>query len=153
MTENKITPRQMFSKAIKNNNFKVVKKLLNEKKVNPAGYRNSAITEASRYGYSEIVKLLLRDPRVDQTAYSFYSIKRACEDKHYKVVEVLIQDSKTNFSSITEEILYTNVYFKNKKLYSLLAKNKYFLETLKKFHLKEYNEMITKEIKNKIEQF
>jgi hypothetical protein len=143
----------MLSKAIKNNDYKIVKKILNEKKINPAGYRNSALTNASYNGYTKIVKLLLEDSRVDQTAYDFYCINRACEHKYYGIIKLLIQDTKVDFSSVCGNLLFNAIYSKNIKLSLLLCTNKYFFEALKKFHPKEYNLLMIKKMKKKVSSF
>lgn len=76
--------------------FNVVKKLLNDPRVDPRRWGQAAIGLASENGHTKICKLLLADPRVDPSFNGNYALKYAAENGHSEVVRVLLTDPRVN---------------------------------------------------------
>ena len=104
--------QEQFNQAVKSNDIKNVKLLLNHPKVNPADNDNWAIISASMEGHYDIVKLLLNDNRVNPADYNNLSIIYSSIEDHYDIVNLLWQDQRVKDS------LKNN----NKKLYNQLIK-------------------------------
>ena len=92
MTIKKLTPRKIFTKAIKNNDLKTVKELVESKKVKPEAYGDSAIYQASQKGFYQIVEYLLQQEQVSQDTCGLYCIHEAVRAYHFKTLEALLQD-------------------------------------------------------------
>jgi len=85
--------------ASENGHHKVVKILLQDKRVDPSADDNCAIKWASDNGHHKVVKLLLQDKRVDPSAGDNYAIRFASENGHHEVVKLLLQHSKVDPSA------------------------------------------------------
>ena len=79
---------------------KVVRLLLQDKRVDPTVNNNDALRVASRNGHLEVVKLLLQDKRVDPSANNNGAIGFASEYGHLEVVKLLLQDKKVYPSAV-----------------------------------------------------
>ena len=85
-----------------NGHLDIVKRLLQDERVDPAAVDISGFTalmDASANGHLDVVKLLLSHPRTDPTAIvtgdyclGYTVIKFAVEGKHFPVVELLLSD-------------------------------------------------------------
>ena len=113
--------QEQFNQAVKSNDIKNVKLLLNDNRVNPSDLNNWAIIEASMGGHTDIVKLLLNDNRVNPAAYNWAIINASIEG-HCDIVNLLWQDQRVKNS-------------------------------LKNDNEKLYNQLIKKDIKDKVEIF
>lgn len=82
--------------ASENGHIKVVERLLQDERVNPADNRNEAIELASKNGHIEVVERLLQDERVNPADNNNAAIRLASEEGHVKVVERLLQDKRVN---------------------------------------------------------
>jgi hypothetical protein len=80
-------------------NLKVLKKILQDPRVDPSGNHNGSIRSASTNGHYKVVELLLQDPRVDPSRLGNEAIRRASTNGHYNVVELLLQDPRVDPSS------------------------------------------------------
>jgi len=85
-----------FIKAVRDNNVKLVKILLQDDSVNPATEDNEAIRLASIYGYTEIVKLLLQDDRVNPADNNNAAIGAAASLGRIDTVKLLLEHPKVN---------------------------------------------------------
>ncbi len=83
-----------FMEAAKHENIFLVKKLLQDPRVDPSDNSNFVIRWASENGHLEIVRLLLQDPRVDPSRFNNYAIKWASIEGHLEVVKLLLQDPR-----------------------------------------------------------
>lgn len=157
----KISPRKQFSNAVKKNDIATVKQLINERKVKPEAYNNSAITEAARLGYSEIVYFLLQQKNVDQSVYGFYSLNHAIYNEDQKTINILLNDQNTNFSKsyyaggrvkgiILSEIRDNEDFT---WLLKLFMKNHYFRKEIKALYPDRYQKLLKYEVKEKISAF
>lgn len=77
----------------------LVKKLLDEDRVDPAQRDNYAIIHASYHGCAEIVRLLLLDNRVDPAARNNIALELAAGENHWSIVGMLISDIRVNSMS------------------------------------------------------
>jgi hypothetical protein len=84
-------------------NVEVVKRLLNDPRVDPSDRYHEAIRCASINGHVEVVKLLLNDPRVDPSADNNAAIRLASNDGHVEVVKVLLNDPRVDPSDRDNE--------------------------------------------------
>jgi ankyrin repeat protein len=84
-----MTKQNPFSKAIRNNDIKQVRLLLNDKEVVPSLDLNFPIQLASKNGYIDIVELLLKDKRVDPSDSCNLSIRLASKKCYIDIVELL----------------------------------------------------------------
>lgn len=66
MTIKKLTLLKIFSNAIKNNDLKTVKKLVESKKVKPEAYGDYTIYQAFQKGfYSKIPKIIIIEEKME----------------------------------------------------------------------------------------
>ena len=72
----------LFDNAIRDNDFKKVKKLLSENTSDPSDNGDWDICMACYNGYFKIVKLLLNDDRVDPSVDLNYPIRISSENGH-----------------------------------------------------------------------
>jgi hypothetical protein len=77
-------------------NLQLVKKLLQNPKVNPRACDNYAIRLASTNGHLTVVNMLLGDPRVDPTSDKQHAIRWASRNGHIAVVNRLLKHPKVN---------------------------------------------------------
>ena len=68
---NKKNINEIFKRASKRGYYMVIKKIINNHKVDPTMDDDYAIIWASKYGRLEVVKELLKDPRVELTGHQF----------------------------------------------------------------------------------
>ena len=90
------------------NNYKVVKLLLKDKRVNPIVHDNYSIKTACNRGYYKIVKYLLENviPKIDPSINENLLIKRAIEYGYYKIVKYLLENAIPKIDpSINENFL------------------------------------------------
>ena len=108
--------QEQFNQAIKNNDIKNVKLLLNHPKFNPADNNNWTFRYASMEGHYNIVKLLLNDHRVNPADNDNLAIRYASDRGHYDIVNLLWQDQriKNNLQKDNEELY--NVLIKKDKI-------------------------------------
>ena len=86
------------------NDVKIVKLLLEDKRVNPSIRDNFPIRQASSNGRKEIVKLLLKDERVDPSSKNNQSIINANKNGHRGVVKLLFKDNRVRKSLDKKDI-------------------------------------------------
>ena len=79
---------------MENSYYKMIELLLKDKRIDPSGENNWAISYASSLGQYELVKLLLEDKRVSPTAEENYAIKSAYSSRSYNIVELLWKDKR-----------------------------------------------------------
>ena len=87
---------QLLLDAIKRDDLEVVRKLLEDPRVDPTVNDNWAIQVASDNGHLEVVRLLLADPRVDPSADDNWAIRQASENDHLEVVRLLLADPRVD---------------------------------------------------------
>jgi Ankyrin repeats (3 copies) len=76
--------------ACQNGHLKIVKLLLKHPRVHPSAYKNAALIVASEFGHLEIVKQLLAHPDFVMISSSIHeAIKFALQNGHLKIVELL----------------------------------------------------------------
>lgn len=85
--------------ASETGNLEVVKKLLNNARIDPSCNGNLSIRVASENGHWKIVKLLLQDGRVDPGSKNNYAIKFASENGHTEVVRLLLKNQRVDPSA------------------------------------------------------
>ena len=107
----------------------------------------------------DIVKLLLADPRVDPTesvdssCVSNYAIRVASENGYVDIVKLLLEDERVDpFDNYNYAIKYA---YENGHIdiVELLWNDKRVKCTLQNDNLELYNTLITKDVKNKVNQF
>jgi hypothetical protein len=81
---------------IKAGNFKKVKLLLNDKRVDPSAGFNEPIIQAVRNNSIDIVKLLLNDKRVDPGDRDNEAIIRAVKNNSIGIVKLLLTDKRVD---------------------------------------------------------
>ncbi len=101
---------------------KVVKLLLEDKRVDPAACDNDAIRDASQNGHHKAVKLLLEDERVDPAAWDNYAIRLASEKGYDKVVKLLLEDKRVDPASNNHRAIRWAVQNGHDKVVNLLKK-------------------------------
>ena len=89
-----MTKQEEFNQAVKDNDIKNVKLLLNDSMVDPSAADNYAIRWASYKGQLDVVKLLLNDPRVDPSDSNNQAIRVASDQGHIDVVKLLWKNKK-----------------------------------------------------------
>ena len=77
-------------------NIKIIKKILEDPRIDPSMHNNCALRMASENGHLEVVDRLLKDERVDPRSDSHYAIRYASKNGHVKVVDRLMKDSRTD---------------------------------------------------------
>lgn len=90
------------------NRVKIVKLLLNDKRVDPSLKNNHALRLACYYGNTEIVKILLKDKRVVPSAEENKAIRIAFKRNHKSIVRLLINDPRIELN-VSERSTYTNM--------------------------------------------
>lgn len=85
---------ELFIKACEVGNIYLVKKLLNNDKIDPTIKNNLPFIVASMDGRYEVVKILLQDDRIDPTSKDNLAISIAYKERNYKVVELLAKDER-----------------------------------------------------------
>jgi ankyrin repeat protein len=78
--------------AAENGLTELVKRLLKDPQVNPAGHNNRVIGWAAQNGHDEIVALLLEDTRVNPVDPKNNALLLATEKGHTKVIQMLEKD-------------------------------------------------------------
>ena len=89
-------PEKTCINASDNGHVKVVELLLNDPRVDPSNYNNTAIRWASFEGRVKVVELLLNDPRVDPSANNNFAIRYASHKGYAKVVELLLNHPRVS---------------------------------------------------------
>jgi len=74
--------------------LEIVERFLDDSRVNPADYHNTAIIGAAKRGYLKVVQRLMQDPRVDPSDRSNTAIRKAACYGYQDIVECLLQDSR-----------------------------------------------------------
>lgn len=82
--------------ACANGYLKVVKRLLNDARIDPSQGRQRAICAASEEGHDKVVRLLLKHPKVDPGANQSDALFKASKKGHWKVVELLLKDPRVD---------------------------------------------------------
>ncbi|KAI8903736.1 ankyrin repeat-containing domain protein [Gorgonomyces haynaldii] len=85
-----------FIAACTNGYLTIVKRLLQDNRVNPAAQSDFSFIIACEKGLIDIVRLLIQDPRVSPHAVNDYGIRGAAENGHFDIVKILIQDPRVN---------------------------------------------------------
>lgn len=114
----------------------LVKKLIEEKNVNPDDY-NFGLLWASQEGHSEVVKYLLSLPETDPTDLDSVCIRSAVYYQHKDVVKLLLKDGRAdptaNDLELVKDIVYNSPAKPNKQIVHLLMKDKRFSTAYFKF--------------------
>jgi hypothetical protein len=147
-----------FQKAIEDNNVKTVKKLLTQSEVNPSNNVSISIRTAAKFGYIDIVKLLLNDKRADPTTRSKNVIKLNTFEtsvlyQQSHIVELLLKDKRVDPSFNSNRCIIMCSDDGNLEIVDLLWKDKRVKDTLQNDYKELYDQLIKKDIKNKIELF
>jgi ankyrin repeat protein len=108
---------------------------------------------ASYNGYTDIVAFLLKDKRVNPSEDYNLTIRDAAEHGHFDIVELLLNDSRIDPSDFSNDAIYYASKNGHNEILKTLWKQQRVKNTLKKDHYKLHNELIKKDIKNKIEHF
>jgi ankyrin repeat protein len=87
---------QSFINEVKHGSLEVVKRLLQDPRIDPSDYDNYAIQIASANGNSAVVKILLQDPRVNPSARDNWAIQIASSYGRVAVVTLLLQDPRVD---------------------------------------------------------
>jgi len=72
----------------------IVKRLMDDKRVNPGDVDNWAVVSALIKGYVDVAEILISDPRVKLSSYNNWAILRAAGDGHMKSVAFLMYHNK-----------------------------------------------------------
>jgi hypothetical protein len=142
-----------FYQSILDNNIDIFKLLIKDRDVDPSKDDNWAIFNAIEYGYIDIVKLLLNDKRVNpNNSFKEHgnTIRQAAEYNHIKIVELLLMDKRADPS------LHGNIAIisaSDEKIIKLLLNDDRVKKTLTDCDLNLCNEIILKNIKNKVNIF
>jgi hypothetical protein len=90
-----MSKQTIFINAIKTNDFKTVKSLLNNEEFEPSAEDfNYAIRYASLNGHLEVVKLLLKDNRVDPSSSDCEALYSADFYQYHEIVDLLWKDKR-----------------------------------------------------------
>jgi len=96
--------------AIARGNNDLVKKLINDPRIDPSADFNRPVKVASQFGNIEMVEILLKDKRVDASTEDVsnnndnFAIKSAAENGHNEIVAMLVKDPKVRSKLSKEEI-------------------------------------------------
>ena len=142
--------QEQFNQAIKSNDIKNVNLLLNHPKVNLSNEDNSAIIEASNAGHYDIVKLLLNDHRVNPGDYYNSAIIEASKNGHYDIVKLLLNHPKVNPADYYNSAIRYASRVGHYNIVNLLWQDQRVKNTLEKYNKELYNELVKKDIKEKI---
>jgi hypothetical protein len=148
-----VNKQEEFNKAILDNDFKSIKLLLNNHRVDPNVDNFNAIRHSSEYGYVEIVEILLKDLRVDPSCYDNWSIGSASENGYLDIVKLLLNDSRVNPAADNNWAIRKSFENKYDEIVNLLWQYDLVQKKLKEEFVGIYNEIIKKNIKNKINAF
>jgi ankyrin repeat protein len=89
-----------FLTACEKGYAEIVQLLLEDGRMDPSTYNNSAIISAVQKGQIEIVRLLLQDPRVDPSARTNFAFRWVCEnghtEGHTEIVRILLADPRVD---------------------------------------------------------
>ena len=77
----------------------IVRKFLQDERVDPSTHDNCAIGTASQHGHFEVVRLLLQDERVDPSIHENCVIRWASQFGNDDIVRLLLQDERVDPSS------------------------------------------------------
>ncbi len=102
----------------------IVKRLLQDKRVDPSDDNNYAIKAASGKGFSDIVKFLLQDKRVDPSDDNNFAIEVASERGFTDIVELLLQDNRVDPSDDNNGALKIACLKRRTDIIKLLLKDK-----------------------------
>ena len=89
---------KIFREASRRGYSEVIKKTINNHRIDPSSDDNYAIREASKYGHLKVVKELLKDPRVNPAADDNYAIMRASRNGHTNIVKLLLKDKRVELT-------------------------------------------------------
>ena len=79
------------------NNFKIIKLLLQDKRIDPSFNENYMLLESSMRGYTDIVKFLLKYPKIDPNGGSVDNpIILASANEHIDIVKLMLKDPRVN---------------------------------------------------------
>jgi ankyrin repeat protein len=95
-----LPPQRQFEKSCIYGYIDIVKKFLEENKIDPSYEWNYCIRSASSNGYLDIVKELMKDDRVDPSDKNNESIILASSNGHVDVVKELLKDDRVDPSDI-----------------------------------------------------
>ena len=153
MTKQKNIKESLFIGAIFNFDNDLFHSLLKDKDVDVSCYDNRPLRDAAEYGNAHCVKELLKDKRVDPSARSNYATYFASTHGHIEVLKLLLKDKRVDPSCSGNKAIVIAFYNKQNKVIELLWNDKRVKNTLQNDYEKIYNDLIKKDIKNKVSDF
>lgn len=149
-----------IDEAIKNNNIKLIKKLLKNSFKNTIivedYYLNSHLLRAGDQGKTEIFKLLLKDGRFDINHLNGYAIGNSVLNYHKDIFFLILNQDNLKFNKNSTSCLISCLYDNNNiEFFKYLMKNNNFKENIQKSEksISYYNKMLKKLVIEKLFNF
>jgi hypothetical protein len=133
-----------------NGNLQLIKLILSHKSINPSISDNFAIQQACQYGKTQIVEHLLKDKRVTPTCWGLLT---SAQQGYFDIVSLLIKDDRVNLIFDSNYAIISAFENGMDNVVNLLWSFKKVKESLKIDDNEIYNELSTKNIKEKMEHF
>jgi ankyrin repeat protein len=142
-----------FQTALHDNDIKKVKLLISNGNVDPSYRYDYPIKITSRLGYIDIVKFLLKQPKVNPAGNNNYPLIFAIENGHTNIVNILLEDirispSKQIIPAINEAYNDNDI-----QMLKLIYENTEIITTVRNNDIELYNNIIQKNVKQKIRSF
>jgi ankyrin repeat protein len=138
--------------AVISGRFEACKLLLNDSRVNPSE-SNQTFLEAVSLGHTDIVKLLLNDSRIDPSIDENDALQFAAQKGHTDIVKLLLKDKRVDPTGALNHSIKYAFSYNNLDIVDILWDDNRVKNTLKHDAPRIYNELILKDIKNKVEKF
>jgi len=111
----------LFRMAVKNNNIKIIKLLLKDKRVNSKDLNNNALKNALKRKYYKIIKLLLKKNNMCNNFHIKFILKLV-KTLNINISQIIVND-KINYN-VNNNYLFKYIYmYSNSKLLKTIAKN------------------------------
>jgi ankyrin repeat protein len=143
----------VFIDSCYNGYTKIVKLLLQDKKIDPTTSDNLAIIESCQNGHIDIIHLLLKNKNVNPAANKNLALIMAAQNGHFNVIEILLKDRRVNPSVDNNYPINIAYELEHYKVVNLLWRNEIVKNNLKIDNFELFEILITPDLKNKIMEF